>query len=209
MIRWASLRDAEDSDVFWLPSHGTMSLMSRPALLIAAATLCLTSLGCAGSYRTRILLPLAGAPDRIDRELCDRECRIGHNEGDYDYLRCLVTCPGVVVSRDEACSEDDLPPRAICRVTDMDPTESRTAAGRSEGSSGGSFLGALVGAMAIGALTAATSPKSSGSSSGDSETAATSNATGKGSVPLPQPGPASTSKPSSDSHKKSEPKRGK
>lgn len=176
--------------------------------LIASSLLCLTSLGCAGSYRTRILLPLAGAPDRIDRELCDRECRVGHNEGDYEYLRCLVTCPGVVVTRDEGCSEEDLPPRAICRVTDMDPTESKTAVARSEGTSGGSWLGALVGAMAVGALEAATRPKSSSSSSSESETATTSNVTGKGSVPLPQPGPASKAS-KSESHKKSEPKRGK
>ena len=188
-----------------------MSSMLRRALPLTLGLLCLASIGCAGSYRTRILLPLAGAPDRIDRELCDRECRYGHNEGDYEYLRCLVTCPGVVVTRDEVCTEEDLPPRAICRVTDTDPTASRSAVASSEGSSGGSWLGALVGAMAVGALEAATRPKSSDSSSEDSQTAATSNATGKGSVPLPQQSSSSSSKSSSksSSHDKAEPKRGK
>lgn len=182
--------------------------MSRPLLLATLLTACSCAIGvgCAGTYRTRILLPLEGNPDRLAGEQCDRECRIGHHEGDYEYLRCLVTCPGVEVARDMACSEDDLPPRAICRVTDLN-LENRYGVSSSGDSAGGAFLGSLIGAIAVGALTSATRSKSS-SSSDESEASSAPSKSG-GSVPLPQRPASNSSSSKSDSHKKAEPKKGK
>lgn len=172
----------------------------RFSLLIALALASCATSACAGSYRTRILIPLEGKADRMDREQCDRECRYGHGDGDLEYLRCLVTCPGAQVAHNTVCGDDQLPPRAVCRVTDMN-LEPRAAAKAAKNDGSGAWVGSLLGAIALSALGAATKSKSktSDTESSEPESVGGKTATRTGMPPGPRP----SSKPSSSDSKKS------
>ena len=176
----------------------------RLSLLVALALISCATSACAGSYRTRILIPLEGRADRLDCEQCDRECRYGHGDGDLEYLRCLVTCPGAQVAHNTVCGDDQLPPRAVCRVTDMN-LEARAAAKAAKNDGSGAWVGSLLGAIALSALGAATKSKTSDSDSSESEPESVGGKTATR-TGMP-PGPRPSSKPnSSDSKKPAEPK---
>lgn len=136
----------------------------RPCCLIASslALLALCS-ACSGTYRNCIRLRTGAGREGIAAEQCDRECKRGHAEGDYEYLRCLASCPGAEISQNDTCGPQDLQPGLVCRVTDMrleDPPPSVAS-----GDDTGSRVLAGVGWLAIQALAAAATGGSSSSSS--------------------------------------------
>jgi len=178
---------------------------SIAALLAGGCALAVCA--CAGSYRYCIRLPMTHDRAGIEAEQCDRECKHGHAEGDYDYLRCLAACPGAVVTQNDRCGPDDARPGSVCRVTDMDVTESHSAVASDDPGVG---VLSAIGAIAIGAIAAAAesgSKRSSSSSSTDDSAGTSSQA--RTSLPA-QSSSSKKHKPAepSSGHKPASPSRG-
>ncbi|MBI5533593.1 MAG: hypothetical protein HY898_12815 [Deltaproteobacteria bacterium] len=174
---------------------------------LIAAGCTLAAAGCAGSYRYCIRLPMPHDRAGIEAEQCDRECKHGHHEGDYDYLRCLAACPGAIVTQNDKCGPEDMRPGLVCRVTDMDFTRSHSEVTSDDP---GTSVLAGIGAIAIGAIAAAVESrgrKSESSSTTDDSAGTSSQA--RSSTPA-QTSSSKKHKPAepTTSHKPANPSRG-
>jgi hypothetical protein len=138
-----------------------------PWLTCCALALSLGTLACSGTYRSCIRLRTGGGREGIAAEQCDRECKRGHAEGDYEYLRCLAACPGAEISQHDTCGPQDLQPGLVCRVTDMSLDDSSSSPSSADGA--GSRVLAGVGWLAMEAIASALTGGSSSSSSSDSD----------------------------------------
>jgi hypothetical protein len=157
-----------------------MTFSTHPILLALA---CLAaSAGCSGSFRYCLRLQTGSGVQGIEAEQCNRECKRGHDDVEYEYLRCLQACPGVAITQNDRCRDGDFGPGKICRVTDMElegahsdtPGVAKTLAG--------------VAAIAMIGLAAASEGRGSSSSSeseGESTSSGSSASSGSGSGKRP------------------------
>jgi len=163
--------------------------------LMAVASLCFCAgAGCHGNFKYCLRLQTAGD---IAAEQCNRECKAGHEDVEYEYLRCLEACPSVRVSQNDRCRDADVGPGRICRVTDMELSGSHSNNGAMADTLAGVAALAMIGLAAAGESrgNSSSSSDSEGESTFSSSSASSGSGSGKrASSPKPSHKPAEASK---------------